>query len=304
MRDPGNWGAAPGWGQAHTAGRQAVRKCQAQVSWELLCPEQTGLEKELRSGGLEGHRVHRRQCGSPQGLSPGKRPGGVTPWAQPWLGAGSGLPRTAGSPGPGGPKRSGSKLEGVEVWRCGGAWRCRPPCWRTGTRESRAQPELASRGPAGCCPAVRARLQHGPFRGAALCAGQPASPPPRPPALLRSAGRGKRPWPPELAPSPEKGKTQGLACASLAERPPSASTPNILPKRGQLAWLVAGGWGDSTGKGWGQKLTPDLWHALWYGSHLSLRLGCHIPQGPQTSPTSGWTLVKAKEQGPSCSPQF
>lgn len=128
--------------------------------------------------------------------------------------------------------------------------------------------------------------------------------PPRPPALLRSAGRGKRPWPPELAPSPEKGKTQGLACASLAERPPSASTPSIFPKRGQLAWLVAGGWGDSTGKGWGQRLTPDLWHALWYGSHLSLRLGCHIPQGPQTSPTSGWTLVKAKEQGPSSSPQF
>ena len=38
---------------------------------------------------------------------------------------------------------------------------------------------------------------------------------------------------------------------------------NFFPKKGQLAWLLAGGRGDSAGNRWGQGLTSGLWHNLW-----------------------------------------
>lgn len=46
----------------------------------------------------------------------------------------------------------------------------------------------------------------------------------------------------KAAPSPEKGKTQGLASASLAGSPALRLRTGIFPKRGTFAWLAAGGW--------------------------------------------------------------
>lgn len=213
------------------------------------------------------------QASLQEGVSAGGRPRAVTNWAQPRLGhqfwpPGPG-PRPAGVPAAGRTCRyPGAKLEG-----------CPSPQPQVPSAEIR-YPGVQGRGPTGHC---LAGPQHLPLRGAVLPRAALRLPP-RPPVLRRSTGRREGAWLPEQAPSPEKGKTQRLP-GSEPTFPPPHPASSLKGARSPGLQLV--GKGDSAGISRSQGLTSDLQHALWCRPRLSLRLGCHIPQGPQTSPTSG-----------------
>lgn len=106
-----------------------------------------------------------------------------------------------------------------------------------------AEPEPASRGPTGRHLAV-GTTWHLSFRGPALPPGCPAC---LPLSIQAQLGGGRGPAA-RATPSPEKGKTQGLASTSLAGSPLPASTPASSLKGTSAPWLLAWGRGDSIEK--------------------------------------------------------
>lgn len=178
----------------------------------------------------------------------GRRPKSVTPCARPRLGSWL-QPPWDWDPGL---WCLGAKLEGMQVWG-------------SEAHLGKTQGQGHNRGPPGnrCLePLTREAAPWHLFRRGGPSPGAPWAP-----SLLSrrhySAGRGEGALP-GPAPSPEKGKTQGLASSSLAKSQLSRLLPTSFPPprpasslKGAVSRLVAGGKGDSAGKGWGQGLTSN-----------------------------------------------